>query len=149
MADLFFAEDGIEELKEAFGLFDTDGNGKVDAEHLGNLLRSMGLSPSQEDIDDCMKHVNKKGDGFIDFNEFKDMVTNRATNQESEDLLMKAFKVFSSGQKGKCSVKELRHAMMAFNNDCTLENVDAFFKDAPVNGDVLDYESYALKMTEV
>lgn len=45
-----FNEDQIEEFKEAFGLFDKDGNGTITASELGVVMKSLGKNPTHEEL---------------------------------------------------------------------------------------------------
>lgn len=56
--------------KEAFALFDKRGNGRVQLDSLGDLLRACGQNPTLAEIGDLEKSVggdceyNRVGDGF-------------------------------------------------------------------------------------
>ena len=54
MADI--PEDQLEEFKQAFALFDKDGNGCVDANELGQVLASLGQIPTEEEIKRMMPY---------------------------------------------------------------------------------------------
>ena len=43
-------EEQIAEFKEAFSLFDKDGDGTITAKELGTVMRSMGKNPSMEEL---------------------------------------------------------------------------------------------------
>ncbi|GMJ09647.1 CALMODULIN LIKE 25 [Hibiscus trionum] len=64
----------LENLKEAFSVYDLDGNGSISAEELHKVLQSLGDDCS---ISECRKMicgVDKDGNGLIDFEEFKVMM---------------------------------------------------------------------------
>ncbi|PSR91041.1 Calcium-binding protein [Actinidia chinensis var. chinensis] len=64
----------LENLKEAFSVFDIDKNGSISAEELQNVLSSLGDECS---IAECRKMINGvdcDGDGMINFEEFKVMM---------------------------------------------------------------------------
>ena len=42
------SNDELEELHDAFKMFDKDGDGTIDAAELGTALRSLGQNPSKE-----------------------------------------------------------------------------------------------------
>ena len=50
-------EDEIEDYKEAFSNFDIDGNGSIDEGELGVVMRSLGYSPTNQQLKDMMKKV--------------------------------------------------------------------------------------------
>ena len=51
-------EDQMEEFKQAFALFDKDGNGHVDADELGQVLASLGQIPTEEEIKRMIAEVD-------------------------------------------------------------------------------------------
>ena len=68
-------EDEIEEIKEAFDLFDTDGSGTIDAKELKVAMRALGFEPKKEEIRKMIADADRDGSGVIDFPEFLDMMT--------------------------------------------------------------------------
>lgn len=49
----------LEDYKEAFNNFDKDGNGNIDEGELGVVLRSLGYSPTNQQLKDMMKRVRQ------------------------------------------------------------------------------------------
>ncbi|CAH3129281.1 unnamed protein product [Porites lobata] len=64
------SDDQIAEHKEAFLLFDKRGDGKVDSAQLGEILRSLGLNPTEADVKKVLKEVDPSGNKRISFEEF-------------------------------------------------------------------------------
>eukprot|EP00490_Sorites_sp_Unknown_P002626 CAMPEP_0114657422 /NCGR_PEP_ID=MMETSP0191-20121206/13918_1 /TAXON_ID=126664 /ORGANISM="Sorites sp." /LENGTH=118 /DNA_ID=CAMNT_0001876801 /DNA_START=308 /DNA_END=664 /DNA_ORIENTATION=- len=62
------------ELKQAFDVFDIDGNGDISAEELANIMKALGENLNKDDIEFMMKSVDTNSDGTIDFTEFKAMM---------------------------------------------------------------------------
>jgi len=67
---------GEGDLKEAFDVFDGDGDGLITVEELGWVLRSLGLKEGNrvEDCKEMIKKVDVDGDGMVNFDEFKRMM---------------------------------------------------------------------------
>lgn len=65
-----------EALKDAFLIFDSDGNGVIDAKELQRVLVNLGCDEncSLKDCKKMIKGVDKNGDGFVDFEEFRSMM---------------------------------------------------------------------------
>ncbi|XP_057722837.1 calmodulin-like protein 3 [Arachis stenosperma] len=69
--------DEEEDMKEAFKLFDQNGDGFVSGEELSSVLCSLGLRQGKKTLEDCknmIKKVDLDGDGMLDFKEFKQMI---------------------------------------------------------------------------
>ncbi|KAI3743895.1 hypothetical protein L1987_56962 [Smallanthus sonchifolius] len=69
-------DNGDDDLKNAFLVFDSDKNGLISAKELQRVLISLGCSNSK--LGKCrkmIKGVDKDGDGFVDFEEFKSMMS--------------------------------------------------------------------------
>ena len=63
MADQL-TEEQIAEFKEAFSLFDKDGDGTITTKELGTVMRSLGQNPTEAELQDM---VNQSNDGIIRF----------------------------------------------------------------------------------
>ena len=69
MADQL-TEEQIAEFKEAFSLFDKDGDGTITTKELGTVMRSLGQNPTEAELADMIDEVDADGAGTIDFPEF-------------------------------------------------------------------------------
>jgi centrin-1 len=69
------SEDEIEEIREAFNLFDTDGSGTIDPKELKAAMQSLGFEAKNQTIYQMIGDIDKDGSGSIDFDEFLDMMT--------------------------------------------------------------------------
>ncbi|XP_058082253.1 polcalcin Cup a 4-like [Magnolia sinica] len=68
----------IEDLRNAFTVFDRDNNGLISAEELHGVLRMMGEKASLSDCKRMIKGVDRNGDGAVNFEEFMQMMTKSA-----------------------------------------------------------------------
>ena len=48
-------------MKEAFQLFDKDGNGKITTKELDKVLRHMGQNPTESEVRQMIKNADKDG----------------------------------------------------------------------------------------
>lgn len=92
------SEEEIEEIREAFNLFDTDGSGMffetllsgisehcdskykylsgtIDPKELKAAMQSLGFEAKNQTIYQMIADIDKDGNGSIDFDEFLDMMT--------------------------------------------------------------------------
>ncbi|XVF65566.1 hypothetical protein PTKIN_Ptkin09bG0258900 [Pterospermum kingtungense] len=69
-------KDEEEDMKEAFNVFDQNGDGYISVDELRSVLVSLGLKQGKT-IEDCKRMIMKvdaDGDGRVDFMEFKKMM---------------------------------------------------------------------------
>jgi calcium-binding protein CML len=64
----------MENLKDAFSVYDVDGNGSISAEELQKVMASLGEPCSMSECRKIISGVDSDGDGMIDFEEFKVMM---------------------------------------------------------------------------
>ena len=53
------------EIKELFRIFDTNNDRSISLQELGKAMRYLGMSPTQQQIQDAMKTLDKNGNYFI------------------------------------------------------------------------------------
>merc|ERR1712087_235009 len=95
MGDEQFTEEQIAEFKEAFSLFDKDGDGTITTKELGTVMRSLGQNPTEAELQDMIKEVDADGNGTIDFPEFCTLMARKMKDTDAEEELTEAFKVFT------------------------------------------------------
>jgi len=66
-----------EENKEAFKVFDKDGNGFISADELRHMMTSLGEKLTDEEVQEMIKEADMDGDGQINYKEFEKMMTSR------------------------------------------------------------------------
>ncbi len=67
-------DDPDKELRDAFRVFDEDGNGTISRAELKKLMKNLGQALSDAELDAMMDEVDTDGNGEIDFEEFKTMM---------------------------------------------------------------------------
>ncbi|XP_069114950.1 calmodulin-like [Argopecten irradians] len=146
MADQL-TEDQIAEFKEAFTLFDKNGDGTIASSELGTVMRSLSQNPTEAELQDMISDVDKGGNGTIDFPEFLVMMTHKMQEEDSEEELVEAFKVFDKDGQGLISSAELRHVMTNLGEKLTDEEVDEMMREAALDNEGhISYEEFAKMM---
>ncbi|KAJ3191747.1 hypothetical protein HK101_007440 [Irineochytrium annulatum] len=140
-------EEQIAEFKEAFSLFDKDGDGTITTKELGTVMRSLGQNPTEAELQDMINEVDADGNGTIDFPEFLTMMARKMKDTDSEEEIKEAFKVFDKDGNGFISAAELRHVMTNLGEKLTDEEVDEMIREADVDGDgQINYEEFVKMM---
>uniref|UniRef100_K1PYA6 Sulfhydryl light chain n=1 Tax=Magallana gigas TaxID=29159 RepID=K1PYA6_MAGGI len=162
------SEEQISEFREAFSLFDKDGDGTITTKELGTVMRSLGQNPTETELQDMINEVDADGksslpsylpppppfsykgnrNGTIDFPEFLTMMSKKMKDSDSDEEIREAFRVFDKDGNGFISAAELRHVMTNLGEKLTDEEVDEMIREADIDGDgQVNYEEFVKMMT--
>ena len=64
--------DELAEFREIFKLVDRDGSGTITKEELAELMETLGIDATQEEVDMMISEIDTDDNGSIDFDEFVD-----------------------------------------------------------------------------
>jgi calmodulin len=137
-------EEQISFFKEAFNLFDKDGEGFINTNELASVLRSLGQNNTEAELQEMISEIDIDGNGSIDFPEFLTMMARKMKeNNNIKDEIHEIFKVFDKEGNGFISVAELSHVMISLGEELTEEEVKEMIKEADIDGDgQVSYEDF-------
>mmetsp|Transcript_14411 Transcript_14411/g.27085 ORF Transcript_14411/g.27085 Transcript_14411/m.27085 type:complete len:160 (-) Transcript_14411:758-1237(-) len=102
-------EEDIEELRQAFNLFDTDGNGTIDPNELREAMINLGIENKNHIIYQIIGDIDKSGSGSIDFEEFLDLMTMKVGGDtDSREDMEKVFNLFDDDRTGYITIQNLK-----------------------------------------
>uniref|UniRef100_A0A0D9XTM5 EF-hand domain-containing protein n=1 Tax=Leersia perrieri TaxID=77586 RepID=A0A0D9XTM5_9ORYZ len=139
------SEQQISDFRDAFSLFDKNNDGCISREELATVLTSLGMAPSQEDLQDMIVAVDEDGNGTIEFDEFLSIMKKKLheNGNDDEEELRKAFRIFDKDDNGFISPNELRMVMASLGDELTEHEIDDMMKAADTNNDgQVDYEEF-------
>ncbi|KAL5107259.1 Calmodulin [Taenia crassiceps] len=127
MADQL-TEEQIAEFKEAFSLFDKDGDGTITTKELGTVMRSLGQNPTESELQDMINEV----DADVSYND----------GQENEGYRQRR------RNPGSFScIRQGWHVMTNLGEKLTDEEVDEMIREADIDGDgQVNYEEFVTMM---
>ncbi|KAI4879343.1 hypothetical protein NFI96_006603, partial [Prochilodus magdalenae] len=156
-------------FKEAFSLFDKDGDGTITTKELATVIRSLGQNPTEVELQGMINEVDADGEtlyiythgplsapptvqdtlntrtGTIDFPEFLTMMARKMKDTDGEEEIREAFRVFDKDGNSYISAAELRHVMTNLGEKLTEEEVDQMIREADIDGDgQVNYEGEAI-----
>ncbi|XP_032737483.1 calmodulin-like [Lontra canadensis] len=142
MAEELSAEQ-VAEFKAAFSRFDKNGDGTIDTQELGAVMRALGKNLSEAELKEFIAHVDTDGDGVISFQEFLAEMAKRMKSWGSEQDIREVFRAFDLDGNGRISVDELKQAMAKLGQTLSQEELDGMIQEADVNKDgQVDYEEF-------
>merc|ERR1719395_263316 len=130
-------DEQIEELREAFNLFDTEHSGTIDARELKAALRALGFEVKKEDVRRMLNDVGKDPSQPIDFNDFQEMMRGRMPDKNSREEINKVFALFDEDETGKISFKNLKRISQELGESLTDEELNEMIEEADRDGDGL------------
>ncbi|KAH8074990.1 Ca2-binding protein [Aureococcus anophagefferens] len=84
----------LAEFREIFNLVDRDGGGTITKEELGELMDTLGIDATPEEIDLMIHEIDQDNNGEIDFEEFVAVMSRKVSATYTADQVKNAFKVF-------------------------------------------------------
>ena len=85
---LALSEQQRSEIRQAFDLFDSEGQGVIDANALKVVLRALGFEPRKEEVKAMIASVDKSEAqaGLIDFNEFLELLLQKMSEKDTKEV---------------------------------------------------------------
>ena len=118
-----FRREQIEEIREAFNLFDTDGGGSISNAEIWTIMQSLGQKPTAEEVQAMVDDFDEDGNGEIDFEEFLGMMYKKALEVSDDVNLADAFKTFDLAGNGFVSEDEMREILLNLDIELTDQEV--------------------------
>merc|ERR1712187_53730 len=109
--------DEVQEVKDAFDLFDTDSSGAVSVQELVDAMVSLGIDQKNEAVFNMIKEIDTDGSGELEFAEWLEMMTARLTNKTPRSEIEKVFKLFDNDRTGEISLDNLKRVASGLGED--------------------------------
>merc|ERR1712100_865883 len=71
------SDEQMDEIREAFSLFDSDASGQTDVRELKAAMRALGFEVKNEELKKMVTDIDNDGNGTIEFGEFLQMMTGK------------------------------------------------------------------------
>ena len=127
----------VQELGDAFFLFDYDNDGKITTREVGAAVRSVGLNPTETELKEMINDVNGIG-GLVDMQTLCQIIPQRmkslTTNAQE---LKEAFMVFDRQGTGEISVHDMKLSLTTMGERLTDEELDELVREVDQNGEGL------------
>ena len=142
-------EDEIEEIREAFNLFDTDGSGSIDPKELKAAMQSLGFESKNPTIYQMIADLDTEANaGGIDFDQFLDAITAKLGDKESRDGIEKIFRLFDDDSTDSINLNNLKRVAKELGETMSVEELREMVERAASNGEEISFEDFYTIMTK-
>ncbi|XP_016387374.1 calcium-binding protein 7-like [Sinocyclocheilus rhinocerous] len=114
-------------IREAFKVFDRDGNGFISKQELGVAMRSLGYMPNEVELEVIIQRLDMNGDGQVDFEEFVALLGPKLSSAGMPDRFHGAEfdSVFWKCDMQKLTVDELKRLLYdTFCDHLTMKDIE-------------------------
>jgi Ca2+-binding EF-hand superfamily protein/2-polyprenyl-3-methyl-5-hydroxy-6-metoxy-1,4-benzoquinol methylase len=125
----------LEQYRQCFSLFDSDGDGVVKLVEIEKILRSLGLDGVEDKALRLFKEFDLSKDNSIDEEEFLHEAVKKFKTIEFEDELATLFAQFDEDDNGYLSAHELQSLAVSIGAPLNDEYIQTMLKDADLNND--------------
>merc|ERR1711887_96452 len=129
------SEEQLEEIREAFSLFDNDASGAIDVRELKAAMRALGFEVKNEELKKMVSDVDGDGNGTIEFGEFLQMMTGKMGEKDSREDIEKVFKLFDDDSTNKISFRNLARVAEELGENIDDEELQDMINQADRDGD--------------
>ncbi|CAA0240648.1 unnamed protein product [Arabidopsis thaliana] len=138
----------IRELEAVFKKFDVNGDGKISSKELGAIMTSLGHEVPEEELEKAITEIDRKGDGYINFEEFVELNTKGMDQNDVLENLKDAFSVYDIDGNGSISAEELHEVLRSLGDECSIAECRKMIGGVDKDGDgTIDFEEFKIMMT--
>ena len=140
-------EDEVEEIREAFNLFDTDNSGTIDPKELKAAMQSLGFEQKNPTIYQMIADLEQEGNS-IDFGTFLNAITAKLGDKETKEGIKKIFDLFDDDTSGAINLQNLKRVAKELGETMTEDELREMLERAAGNGEEISFEDFYNIMTK-
>merc|ERR1712151_566537 len=127
--------DEVEEMKEAFDLFDNDNSGAISVNELTAAMKSLGFDVKHAVVYNMVADLVSDGSGEIEFGEFLEVMCAKITDKNTMEEIDRVFKLFDKDRNGTLEADDLSRVCKELGEEMSEEDVREVIQRADLDGD--------------
>ena len=141
------SEETKADYMDAFNLFDTNHDGTINSQKIGEIMRKLGKNPTEQQLLQLIGNVTKTDSKKITFDDFVDLMEKKNKEDDTEAEIINTFRIFDKENNGLISNEELFHIIRTFGETLTDKEIEEIINEADVDGDgYINYEEFVRMM---
>merc|ERR1712216_905528 len=132
------SDEQIALFTETFRLFDKDGSGTIDTEEFRAVCETIGMTPTESELQLMLLDVDANNSGDIDLEEFIEAMRRKYVDNEAPELMRSAFEIFDTDGSGCLSYEEMNDVLTNLGEDMSPDTIRRLIElaDADGNGEI-------------
>jgi len=140
-----------EMLQKAFNMFDRDKTGSIATNMMSTILRTLGQTFEEDDLQLLIDEVDADGSGQLEFEEFLVLCSRFLVEEDAEAIqeeLREAFRLYDKEGNGYIKTADLREIMRALDDKLTEDELDEMITEIDTDGSgTVDFDEFMEMMT--
>lgn len=148
-----YSEELVGDYQEAFNLFDSRGDGKINVSQLGDVLRALGQNPTEADVTKFsapLAGAGKEGkdskdkEARISFDEFLPVLAaiSKSRSSDTPEDFVEGLRHFDKEANGYISSAELRHLLTTLGEKLSDDEVEQLLAGQEDSHGNVHYEDF-------
>jgi centrin-1 len=146
------SQDEVDEIRQAFDLFDTNQTGKIDPKELKAAMQSLGFDTKNPTIFQMIAELDTpeaQKKGGVDFDTFVEAINNKLGDKETKDGIRRIFNLFiDDPQQETITLASLRRIARELGEQMSNDELKDMLERASSNGTELTFEEFYDIMTK-
>ena len=142
----------VDEIKQAFDLFDTNGTGKIDPKELKAAMQYLGFDSKNPTIYQLIADLDtpqSEKNGGISFDDFVDAINDKLGDKESKEGIRRIFDLFIDDPNADTiTLSSLKKISKELGENMSDEELKDMLERASKNGVELTFEEFYDIMTK-
>ncbi len=129
------SSDHIDEIREAFRLFDTTDSGFLDLRELKAAMRALGYDVRREEARQLLSSVGKQHATHVTLLDFEQMMIPKLASRNSKEEIYKIFRLFDPEDTGYITFKMLKIACQELGEGFSDDDIMEMITEADMDQD--------------
>ena len=146
------SNDEVDEIRQAFDLFDTNGTGKIDPKELKAAMQSLGFDTKNPTIYTLIADLDTPEaakNGGVNFDDFVGSINNKLGDKESKEGIHRIFELFIDDPNADTiTLSSLKKIAQELGENMSAEELKDILERASANGTELTFDEFYEIMTK-
>ena len=146
------SNDEVDEIRQAFDLFDTNGTGKIDPKELKAAMQSLGFDTKNPTIYTLIADLDTPEaakNGGVNFDDFVGSINNKLGDKESKEGIHRIFELFIDDPNADTiTLSSLKKIAQELGENMSAEELKDMLERASANGTELTFDEFYESMTK-